>query len=52
MKVTKRVLTILFVAMYGGLGYVAYTGKLRACLTQMGQMILERLKTFAPALKL
>lgn len=52
MKIAYPVLMVVFVGMYGGLGYVSYTGKLRTCLTQMGQMILERVKTLLPALKL
>jgi len=49
-KIIKIILSILFVSIYGGLGYVTYTGRLQASFIQMGQMILERLRTFAPAI--
>ena len=50
--IAKIMLSVVFIGIYGGTGYYAYTGKLRANLEAVGSFLLQRLNMLFPALKL
>jgi len=48
----RILLSVVFIGIYGGTGYYAYTGKLRANLEAAASFLLQKFNMLFPALKL